>query len=174
MPRTKKPAGTAVDSRNGRRADLSVVAGTRFDPPESVSDEARLYWDTYWQDRVAQVHTPVDRVILVRWVTELDRYFKLLAVADAQPIVTGSQGQPVENPAYGTAHRSLAAVQYCEKQLGVGPLNRSALGIAVVTEAKSLGELNAAYGGGSGAGPQSVEGGASPQGDPRVVNISSR
>jgi P27 family predicted phage terminase small subunit len=174
MPRTKKPAGTAVDSRNGRRADLAVVAGTRFDPPESVSDVALPYWETYWDDRVAQVHTPVDKVILVRWITELDRYFKLLAVADQQPIVTGSQGQPVENPAYGTAHRSLAAVQYCEKQLGIGPLHRSALGIAVIAEKRSLDELNDGYGGGQGAGPQSVEGAASPQSDPRVVNISSR
>lgn len=156
MPRTKKPAGTAVDPRNGRRADLTVVAGTRFDPPESVSDESRVYWNTYWDDRVAQVQTPVDNVVLVRWITELDRYFKLLRIADAEPIVEGSQGQPVENPAYATAHRSLAAVQYCEKQLGIGPLHRSALGISVITEKKSLDDMNRAYGGGADAGSRPV------------------
>jgi len=157
VPRTKKAAGTAVDSRNGRRADLAVVAGTRFDPPENISDETLAFWDTYWDDRVAQVQTPVDKVILTRWITELDRYFKLLRIADAEPIVEGSQGQPVENPAYATAHRSLAAVQYCEKQLGIGPLHRSALGIAVIAEKKSLDDMNRAYGGGTDAGPRPVE-----------------
>lgn len=168
MPRTKKPAGTAVDPRNGRRAELKVVEGQRFDAPEGISEQARLIWDTYWDDRVASVQTTVDRVILIRWITELDRYFKLLQIADADPIVTGSQGQPVENPAYGTAHRALAAVQYCEKQLGIGPLHRSALGIAVVTEAKSLAELNSAYGGGPGAGPKPVEA-RRPARDPRTI-----
>jgi P27 family predicted phage terminase small subunit len=168
MPRTKKPAGTAVDPRNGRRAELAGVAGGRFDPPEGVSEQALTYWDAYWSDAVTSVQTPADRVILVRWVTELDRYLKLLAIADAEPIVSGSMGQPVENPAYATAHRSLAAVQYCEKQLGIGPLHRSALGIAVIAEKRSLDELNQAYGGGPRAGgqPAAVE-----QPDPRVVGL---
>lgn len=168
MPRTKKPAGTTADPRNGRRADLAVVAGERVEAPEGLSEHALTYWDAYWSDSVAQVQTKVDRVILVRWITELDRYFKLLKIADAQPIVSGSQGQPVENPAYQTAHRALSAAQYCEKQLGIGPLHRSALGIAVIAEKRSLDELNQAFGGGSGAGgqPAAVE-----QPDPRIVGL---
>lgn len=149
MPRTKKPVGMAVDPRNGRRAELSVVAGQRFDPPEGISDEARAAWDGYWDDRVAQVQTPVDRVVLLRWVTELDRYLRLVAEGDRQPVVRGSQGQPVENPVYGTAYKALSVVQACEKQMGMGALNRSALGIAVIAETKSLADLNATYGGAS-------------------------
>lgn len=172
MPRTKKPAGAAVDSRNGRRADLAVVQGQRFDPPAGLSDESLIFWDTYWDDRVSSVHTAVDRVILTRWISELDRYFKLLRIADADPVVFGSQGQPVENPAYGTAHRALAAVQYCEKQLGVGPLHRSALGISVVTEAKSLADLNTGFGGGPVGGPKPVAAKRAPR-DPRVIDIAT-
>jgi P27 family predicted phage terminase small subunit len=171
MPRTKKPAGAAVDTRNGRRVELTVVSGQRFDPPEGLSDLTLAIWDSYWDDTVASVQTAVDRVILLRWITELNRYFTLLAVADAEPIVHGSQGQPVENPAYATAHRSLAAVQYCEKQLGVGPLHRSALGIAVVSEAKSLADLNAAYGGGQVAGPKPVTA-RRPARDPRIIDAT--
>jgi len=168
LPRTKKPAGQAVDSRNGRRADLTVVQGQKFAAPDGISDESLAIWDTYWDDRVSTVQTAVDRVILIRWITELDRYFKLIQLADADPIVTGSQGQPVENPAYGTAHRSLTAAQYCEKQLGVGPLHRSALGIAVITESKSLADLNTTYGGGPVAGPKPVASRRPPR-DPRVI-----
>lgn len=172
MPRTKKPAGTAVDPRNGRQVALAVVRGDRFDPPANVSDEVRPYWDFYWDDQVSSAQTPADRVILIRWITELDRYFKLIRIADACPIVTGSQGQEVENPLYMTAHRSLQAVQYCERQLGMGPLHRSSLGIAVVSEARSLADLNAAYGGRQDAGRESIEAAPSRR-DPRVIDATS-
>ena len=105
-------------------------------------------WNAYWDDGVAQVQTPVDRAVLLRWVTEMDRYLRLVAAADEEPVVLGSQRQPVENPMYGTAYKALAAVQACEKQMGMGALNRSALGIAVITERKSLADMNARYGGG--------------------------
>lgn len=173
MPRTAKPAGTAVDKRNGRRAELSVVQGQRFEPPDGLSDDVLAIWDTYWDDRVSSVQTAVDKIILIRWITELDRYFKLLRLADAEPIVTGSQGQPVENPAYGTAHRALTAVHHCEKQLGIGPLHRSALGIAVITETKSLADLNAGYGGEAGGGPKSVEAKSPRRRDPRVIDVAT-
>jgi len=151
MPRTKKPAGTAVNPRNGRRADLVPIAGARFDPPEGLCEEATTAWDSYWEDTVACVMTPVDRAVLVRWVREMDRYLRLSTEADLNPSVRGSQGQPVENPLYATAYKALSAVQACEKQMGMGALNRSALGIAVITERKSLAEMNARYGGGDDA-----------------------
>lgn len=150
MPRTKSPAGTAVDRRNGRRADLVPVAGARFDVPAGLCDAANEAWSAYWDDTVATVMTPVDRAVLVRWIREMDRYLRLSAEADLEPSVRGSQGQPVENPLYGTAYKALAAVQACEKQMGMGALNRSALGIAVITERKSLQDMNAKYGGADG------------------------
>lgn len=153
MPRTKKPAGTTADPRNGRRAELVPLAGARFDPPEDLCDEAVEAWNSYWADTVAMVMTPVDRAVLLRWIREMDRYLRLSAEADRQPSVRGSQGQPVENPLYATAYKALAAVQACEKQMGMGALNRSALGIAVITERKSLQEMNAKYGGGGDSRP---------------------
>lgn len=166
MPKTKKPFGTAVDPRNGRRADLTVVAGTRFEPPEDLCPEANDAWAAYWDDRVAQVQTPVDRAVLLRWITEMDRYLRLMAAADREPVVRGSQGQPVENPMYGTAYKALGAIQACEKQMGMGALNRSALGIAVIAETKSLQDLNTTYGGETNVGPRSVP---SSDADPRVI-----
>ena len=147
MPRTKKAAGTTVDRRNGRRGDLAVVTGERFDPPEGLCEEASAAWGAYWDDPVSQVHTPADRAVLVRWIREMDRYLRLTGEADKAPVSHGSMGQPVENPLYATAYRALAVVAACEKQMGMGALNRSALGIAVITQRKSLAEMNARYGG---------------------------
>lgn len=170
MPRTKKPAGQAVDRRNGRRADLAVVEGGKIEAPDGLSDDARAMWDAYWADPVASVQTAVDRGVLLRWVTEYDRYLRLIAEADLAPLVTGSQGQDVANPLYKIADRALAAAERCEKQLGVGALNRSALGIAVMAERRSLADMNARYGGGHADGSAAS---AEARPDPRVIEAAS-
>lgn len=169
MPRTKKPAGTAVDSRNGRRAELSAVTGARFDPPPGLCEQAIGMWDAFWMDTVATVTTAVDRGVLTRWITEYDRYLRTVAEADLQPLVEGSQGQSVENPLYRIAYRALDAAERCERQMGVGALNRSSLGIAVITERKSLADMNARYGGGDG----DVDRPALAAVDPRIVDAQA-
>jgi P27 family predicted phage terminase small subunit len=148
VPRTKKPAGTTVDRRNGRRAELAAVPGGRIEAPEGLSVEAITLWNAYWDDAASTVQTPADRGVLLRWVTEYDRYLRLIAEADQRPLMRGSQGQEVANPLYKLADRALAAAERAEKQLGVGALNRSALGIAVIAEQRSLADMNARYGGG--------------------------
>jgi P27 family predicted phage terminase small subunit len=164
MPRTKKPAGMAVDRRNGRRAELAVVAGGRIEPPDGLSEQALALWDCYWSDTISTVQTGADEGLLRRWVSEYDRYLRTSAEADKEPIVTGSTGQPTENPLYRIAYRALEAAERCERQLGIGPLHRSALGIAVLTERKSLADMNAAFGGGDGDGNRSA------RPDPRVID----
>lgn len=169
MPRTKKPAGTTVDRRNGRRADLMAVSGGRLPAPPGLSAPAAELWDAYWNDAVATVQTPVDRGVLNRWITEYDRYLRTIGEADLCPLVEGSMGQKVENPLYKIAYRALDAAERCERQMGVGALFRSNLGIAVIAEQKSLQDMNARYGGADGADghPQSP---ARP--DPRVVDAA--
>lgn len=170
MPRTKKPAGQAVDIRNGRRADLEAVQGGKIDAPEGLSDESLALWDAYWKDTVASVQTPVDRGVLLRWITEFDRYVRLIAEADRSPLVPGSQGQLVANPLYKIADRALAAAERAEKQLGVGALNRSALGIAVITERRSLADMNAKYGGERADGNSSTP--TPERQDPRIIDAA--
>lgn len=163
MPRTKKPAGTTVDRRNGRRSDLSIVTGGRLDPPDGLSEPALALWEAYWSDAVASVQTAVDRGVLTRWITEYDRYLRTVGEADQQPLVLGSKEQLVENPLYKIAYRALDAAERCERQMGVGPLYRSNLGIAVIAEQKSLADMNARYGGADGdEGPAEAA-------DPRVI-----
>lgn len=149
MPRARKLAGTAVDKRNGQRADLGVVTGLkveRFAPPADLCPEAAAAWEAFWSDRQALLLTPSAKVVLLRWVDALDRYFRTLGEADAAPVSEGSMGQKVLNPLYKLAEQARATVEACEKQLGIGGLNASQLGIAAITEARSLREMNARYG----------------------------
>lgn len=170
MPRTKKAAGTTVDRRNGRQFELKPVEGGRIDPPEGLLPEVLELWDAYWTDAASTVQTPADRGVLTRWIKEYDRYLRLSAEADKRPLVPGSKGQSVANPLYALADRALAAAERCERQLGVGALNRSNLGIAVLGERRSLAEMNAKYGptpGGGNADGRRLE--AAPRPDPRVI-----
>lgn len=170
MPRTKKAAGTAVDKRNGRTFELKPVDGGRIDPPEDLLPEVLDLWDAYWTDAASTVQTPADRGVLTRWIKEYDRYLRLSAEADKRPLVAGSKGQSVANPLYALADRALGAAERCEKQLGIGALNRSNLGIAVIQERKSLADMNAKYGqapGGGDGDSRHLE--AAPRPDPRVI-----
>lgn len=158
MPRTAKPAGTAVDRRNGRRTEVAASSLAKFSLPkrplaadpetgvirgEPWRPETRKAWTALWADPVATALTPVDRPVLLRWADAVDRAARSLELADADPIATGSMGQEVESPYYGIADKAVRVAERCEAQLGVGALNRARLGIAILTERASLADLNA-------------------------------
>jgi hypothetical protein len=149
MPRTKKAAGTAVDRRNGRQAEIAAIPSVaRFDLPERAGGwrgETVRAWAKFWADPVAAALTEVDEVVLLRWADHLDRAALLVAEADMAPVAKGSMGQPVENPKYGIASRAMAVVEKCEAQLGVGALNRARLGIAIITNRTALEDVNRRY-----------------------------
>lgn len=148
MARAKKAAGTAVDPRNGQRA-LDVISGSqvdRFGPPRGVCKAAKDAWEAFWDDRPAALLTPAAKVVLLRWVDALDRYLRTVSAADDEPLVLGSQGQQVINPLYKIAASALTTVEACEKQLGIGGLNAASLGLAAISERRSLQEMNARYG----------------------------
>ncbi|PXY33562.1 hypothetical protein BAY59_10795 [Prauserella coralliicola] len=152
MPRQKKPAGQAVDRRNGRRADLPSPGGVGKQParprrPPRLCPEAVRQWERYWESTAAAVQMPADRGVVIRWIDAVDRYLRTIGEADKNPLVYGSQGQEVENPLYKIAEKALGTIERCEKQLGIGALNRAGLGIAVITEARSLADMNSRYGG---------------------------
>lgn len=148
MPRTKKPAGQAVDQRNGRRAELVLGDGgqlERFELPSrrpAWLAESRAAWEGAWADPIAQAWTAADRPILLRWVDAVDRAMRSLKRGDRKPVVVGGNGQITEHPSYGTAARSISTAEKCEQQLGFGALNREKLGFTIGAARKSLEELN--------------------------------
>lgn len=147
MPRTKKPAGTAVDRRNGRRAELGA-AGHVTVPAidrDAFLDESLIIWDAYWQDAAAASQAPADRMMAVLWIEAYDDYQRKKSIADETPIVKGSQGQEVANPMYAVAKDAMQIVMQCAKQLGVGAKNRADLGIALLSEKAALDDVNARY-----------------------------
>lgn len=168
MPRkgsrgNQKAPGTAVDPRNGQKVALTIVEGgqnpMRFDPPANLGERARTQWDDYWEDPISYTITSADRVMLIRWIETVDRYFTIMKLADSNPITKGSQRQDVVSPLYPLGMKMMAEISRFEAQLGIGPKNRAALGIAVLSERRSLQDLNKGY---------EPEGGTGDDEDPRI------
>lgn len=142
MVAKKKPFGTAIDKRHGARMLPDYIPAARF-TVELPSDlelhpVANSAWDDYWEDPISGVTTQSDRALLIRWITNVDRYFRLVEEADKEPIVKGSQGQDVMNPMYQAANNALTAAERLERQLGMGPSNRSRLGIELVAADRAV------------------------------------
>lgn len=148
MPRTKKAAGAAVDRRNGRQAEIAASSLVKFALPRRSSGEpwrleTKRAVDGLWKDPVSSALTLADRPVVLRWADAVDRAARHLELADADPVVPGHAGQPVESPHYAIADKALRVARECEAQLGIGALHRARLGIAIVAERASLADLNA-------------------------------
>lgn len=160
MPRAKKPAGTAVDSRNGERASLPAVPLKRFALPRRTDDRdydlrTRRMWKALFDDQaLSSVLSPVDRELVIRWAQAVDDHLKALTSARKDPISTGSMGQQVESPHFKIAAQAMSVIVECERQIGIGALNRARLGIAILTEQATLNSLNSGFPGDGGFGDE--------------------
>lgn len=147
MPRTKKPAGSAVDSRNGRRVELAAsgAAGAPAINRGALLVRSREMWDAYWDDGAAVTQTAADVMFARIWIECYDDYLRKKCAADEQPLVKGSMGQQVANPLYGVAESSLKNAMTAARQLGIGAKNRADLGITLLAEKQALDDVNARY-----------------------------
>jgi len=147
MPRTKKPAGQAVDRRNGRR--LEEISAPTIEPrlprPRHTFMPAALdAWDGFWTQEVAATVTEADLMIAWSWIEAYDDSLLKRSIADQEPLVTGSMGQQVANPLYQVASSQMGIALQCAKQLGIGPRNRADLGLALYSGRKAAAEAAAA------------------------------
>jgi hypothetical protein len=151
MPRTKKPAGTAVDRRNGRQAVLDGSGPlAKFSLPRRADGRpldvrTRRMVAALRADPVSQALSAVDREIVIRWALSVDDWIKALARAHAEPLSTGSMGQEVPSPWWGIAKQALDVAVAMEQQMGIGALNRARLGLTIGKAQMTLEELNAMH-----------------------------
>jgi len=149
MARARRPAGTTADPRNGYRHELAVRPDrlARFPLPGGRGRErlTRLAWDAWWADPVSEAWTVGDKPILVELADSYDRRIRALRRAEEDPIVPGRNEQPVASPWYAIAKDAYQAIQDGYQQLGFGALNRSRLGLMILTERRTLDQLNADF-----------------------------
>lgn len=164
VPRAKKLPGQAVDRRNGQQVSGSAPAAAavslrKFTLPARDDGEprelrTRRMWSSLWADeRLAGALSPVDRELVIRWAEGIDDWLKALKSARQSPISTGSMGQDVASPYFAIAAQALAVAAACEQQIGIGALNRTKLGYALLAERRSLMDLAAGFPGDGGGEP---------------------
>ena len=136
-----KPPGKRVN-RVTKNIGVVRAAGIAPPMPRGLCQQALQAWGDFWADVVSGAMRPSDTTIALRWVKNLDRYHRLIAEADRQPIVTGSTGQPRPNPLYDLCFKLEASIGTAERRMGIGPLDRLRLGLVLSETANSLADLN--------------------------------
>lgn len=137
------PPKPAADRQGRHRTDLGIVPAASGHPtaPAKLCAAAVEAWDAYWTDVIAGVLRPGDAPLVDRWVHNLDRYHRIMRLADKEPVVEGSTGQQKPNGLYDLAFKIEASIKQDEQQLGIGPLNRLRLGVKFAEGVKSLSDL---------------------------------
>jgi hypothetical protein len=141
MPGPIKPAGKRIN-RITKNIGVVSAAGKAPRMPSGLCRQAQTARASYWSDTVSGVMRPSDATVALRWVSNLDRYYRLIAEADREPMVVGSTGRPRPNPLYDLVFKIEASIKANEAQLGVGPLSRLKLGAQLSETARTLAEIN--------------------------------
>ena len=144
--RTKK----SPERRQGRGTkDIGVlpqipVAEASIPPaPTHLSDRWKAGWATFWSSPFAQLVAPAQHPAVERLFGLYDERERMDAFIRAEPMVAGSQGQPVVNPMYRQRTAADAEIRQLEDRLGLNPRSGLQLGIQFSEAARSLEELNA-------------------------------
>lgn len=145
MARLKRRS-EVTDPRNGSSLQLAAPESTVIPlPPENLAPEAAEFWGIYWSSPLATLTTPTDVVLVRRYAVLLSEWSTAMSEFQEQRIVKGSQGQDVLNPRASWITSREAAMTGIEDRLGLSPLSRMKLGVALGEAARSLADVNAAY-----------------------------
>ena len=100
--------------------------------PKGLSPASKKRWRTFWLSplaKVVEISTDLHRV--ERWIQAVDEYEKVGKVFRSSRLVKGSTGQPVLNPLAAYLANLETAISRAEQEIGMTPLARLKLGIAV-------------------------------------------
>ncbi len=153
MPANRKPLDQRQDN-SPSRALMSVesVAGSvSLDVhPEHQHwlKATRTDWSELWESDVSQAYGRHHLPAIYRLFDFRDAQARALALYRRQPMVDGSMGQPVSNPALATADKLEKSITALEDRLGLTPKAQAALGIAIGQHQLTAAELNKLAAGG--------------------------
>ena len=138
-PDRRKKLGNPGKRGQPRRPDGGVDKVLR--PPRHLGEIGKREWRRVWLAGADWLDVGCDSRLVTRlceWY-EIREYYK--AVADADPMVPGSKGQPRVNPAATEVHRCDADLLRMEALLGLTPSIRERWGFKVKQPESKLDEL---------------------------------
>lgn len=117
-PQPKNPAARQ------RRNAVSVVPGGRLDAPEpdrkwlKVTKDA---WEAFWGSDQAGSVREKDLSALFRLFHLRNQHERMRRIVDKEPLIEGSQGQPVLNPAARLQTQLMSEIRQLEREFGLTP-----------------------------------------------------
>lgn len=137
---TSAPRLTLVRAADATPAEQGPVVPPI--PLDTPLDESIELWAALWAEPQAAALTGAQRLVARRWIVAFDAWSRAVRAVELEPLVDGSQGQPVQNPLMAWVVSRETEMEKCEKQLGIGLRNRSDLGIAAAQARLTAAELN--------------------------------
>lgn len=143
MPAPKKPEGRR-QAHNADRYKVLALAERPISvpkPPDGLLKATKDMWIEFWSSDVARAVQPADVDGLVRLIQYRDEWQRLMDAYRKCRFVEGSTGQVKVNPALTSALALEGAMGKLAADLGLSPMARMRLGIAVGQATKTIEEL---------------------------------
>jgi len=141
-------AKPSEEAQGHRSRELQIISGhseLKSDPPKPTRGwlkKTRDRWYEYWNSDVAGVAQKVDLPAVERLFGMYDQYARVQNVVKKSLVVRGSTGQIRTNPLAEHALKLETQILRLENELGLTPMARQRLGIAVGEAATSLASIN--------------------------------
>lgn len=113
--------------------------------PAGFLEESVEAWRALLAEPQASSLTGAQRIVARRWIEAVDAWLRALAIVKDAPLVQGSMGQPVLNPMHAVVVSREAAMEKCERQLGIGLKNKADLGLTVGQVELTAAHINSMY-----------------------------
>lgn len=143
---SRGPLSKPDDQRQRHPKPVVVPLGSPPDvpsPPPKLLKATRQAWDRYWESDVARAVTPAEWSVVERYFTYADEHARALSVLRrGHRTVEGSRGQVRLNPLADYLSRLESSMVRLETELGLTPMARARLGIAVGTARLTAAEVN--------------------------------
>ena len=113
-------------------------------PPQGLLKAQREVWDQFWTSDVALAIDPAsDLPVVSRWIGTVDELHRTQTEVRRMKDKTtlGSSGQLRLHLLIGYADKLTAQLGKLERTLGIGPLNRAALGLTI-GQAMTVADMN--------------------------------
>lgn len=128
--------GTYEPSRENRKAP--APSGDLSDPPDWMPEDAAAIWREAVQSAPAGLLKRLDQSVMEVWCTSVASYrASVKAIASEGAIVTGSQGQPVQNPHLRNMTAQASVISRCVREMGFSPSARGSVEVVHDTPAES-------------------------------------
>lgn len=150
MTGTRGPVSNPESVGHRKKPTLAVLADRKRKvpkAPDGLRETTMTDWATFWRSPLANTVEEVDVPVVRRLFRLRDQYEKAMEMAEAAMMVKGSVGQIRVNPLADHALKLEAMMLRLEAELGLTPLARMRLGVAIGEAQQTLDKLNERFSG---------------------------